>query len=324
MGDQSSGVGPSRLWASGTGLAMASGITGAARVSEASKVSGEAGVFGAGPDHRMAGGCICCLAGPVFRTTLVRLLRQPHWQHLVLELAEPSPVHLLKVIDQLRSPPFDQYLSLRQVIEVLDPVEALDARMGEVRMVPVGGLLATCEPASLSWPMPKVAGGVSDPLVLGIEDRASEMAWASVRLSWQAIGWAWHHADPLAAALQQRVSSGRINLCQRWAADAERPSRQRVKQALMLLLGTPGITWLHAVLQSHRSAYVWQASVAEAIPPASGADGGIDLPERDLSAVLRSGETVWRLDNRICLGLAQGTDLALLSAALEALKQHWI
>ena len=29
------------------------------------------------PDQTLTAGCICCLGGPVFRTTLVRLLRQP-------------------------------------------------------------------------------------------------------------------------------------------------------------------------------------------------------------------------------------------------------
>ncbi|MDO5102058.1 MAG: GTP-binding protein [Lautropia sp.] len=272
----------------------------------------------------MAGGCICCLAGPVFRTTLVRLLRQSDWQHLVLEMSEASPVHLMKVIDQLRSPPFDQYLSLRQVIEVLDPVEVPDHGGAHVCSAPATRQPATCAWLSPSWPTPRAAGGVSDSRLSGAGDRAADTAWASVRLYRQATGWAWQQVDPLAACVQQRLAPGETLLCQRWSADADRPSRQVVQAALAPLLAVPGLRGLHAVLQSHRSAYVWQASVSEGMSSANGANGAIGLPERNLSTVLRSWETVWRLDNRICLGLAQGTDLALLSAALLMLKQHWV
>ena len=34
------------------------------------------------PDQTLTAGCICCLGGPVLRTTLVRLRRQPAWKHL--------------------------------------------------------------------------------------------------------------------------------------------------------------------------------------------------------------------------------------------------
>ncbi len=46
-------------------------------------------------------GCICCLGGPVFRTSLVGLLRQPAWKHLYLEFSREGE-HLLRVVDQLR------------------------------------------------------------------------------------------------------------------------------------------------------------------------------------------------------------------------------
>lgn len=292
-------------WAAGSTVSAAAGESGGA-------VDGHAA--GMGPDHQMAGGCICCLAGPMFRTTLVRLLRQPRWQHLVLELSESSPIHLLKVIDQLRSPPFDQYLRLRDVIEVRDD--------GVAEAGPASRSDLLHDRASPSRPVPAVAG-VCHPQAIGVEDPAADTAWASVRSCRQAGAWVWRPVDPLAAAWQRRVAPGETILCQRWAADAERPSRQAVQQALMALLATPGITRLDAVLQSHRSAYVWQTPLTETSSLPTGAAEPIGLSGQNLSAVLRSRETVWRLDNRICLGLAQGTDLALLGAALASLKQHW-
>lgn len=229
------------------------------------------------PDQVMAGGCICCLAGPVFRTTLVRLLRQSGWQHLILELPQQDPAHLLKVIDQLRSPPFDQYLRLAEVVEVLDAPEA------------------------------------------------GRSAWASACLSRQGTGWQWHHRDPLADWAPSSTSvSVQTILVQRWPADGERPSRSVVQQALERVLATPGVLSLHAVLQSHRSAYEWWGPGEEPVPGSSPGGSGFGPASQNLSAVLRSRETVWRLDNRIRLRLAQGTDLALLSAAVDTLKACWM
>lgn len=231
------------------------------------------------PDQVMVGGCICCLAGPVFRTTLVRLLRQFHWQHLILELPQQTPVHLLKVIDQLRSPPFDLYLRLAEVVEVLDG--------------------------------PDAAGS----------------AWASACLGRQGRGWQWHYRDPLSAidtGSLPDTGPACVVLFQRWSVDAERPSRQGVQQALERLVAVPGVLGLQAVLQSHRSAYDWRWPDDGSARASSSGGSGFDRAGQNLSAALRSQETVWRLDNRIRLGLAQGTDLAILGAALQALKAQWM
>ena len=60
------------------------------------------------PDQNLAAGCICCLGGPVFRTTLVRLLRRTDWQHLYLDVAQEGE-HLQRIVDQLRLLPFSQH-----------------------------------------------------------------------------------------------------------------------------------------------------------------------------------------------------------------------
>ncbi|MDO4681986.1 MAG: hypothetical protein Q4B17_04265 [Lautropia sp.] len=252
------------------------------------------GAAGLVPDQVMAGGCICCLAGPVFRTTLVRLLRQSGWQHLILELPQQDPAHLLKVIDQLRSPPFDQYLRLADVVAVLD--------------APDTGRSAWAS-ACLSRQGPGSLGG-----------RFAARDFPAA----QASGWLWHYRDPLAgwAPAASTSSAMQTILFQRWPADGDRPSRREVQQALESVLATPGVLSLHAVLQSHRSAYEWWGPGEGPSPEPASGGSGFDPDSQNLSAVLRSRETVWRLDNRIRLGLAQGTDLALLGAELTRLKAH--
>lgn len=80
------------------------------------------------PDQQLPGGCICCLGGPAFRTTLVRLLRQPDWQHLWLETGAQQS-HVFRIIDQLRSPPFEQHLQLVELIQAVpDDAAAQPAR----------------------------------------------------------------------------------------------------------------------------------------------------------------------------------------------------
>lgn len=94
----------------------------------------------AGPDAQLQAGCICCLGGPVFRTTLVRLLRQPHWRHLYLEL-NAEPEHVLRVVEQLRSPPFNQYLSIGALLEAVVDADAMTeppADWASARVTPGG------------------------------------------------------------------------------------------------------------------------------------------------------------------------------------------
>ena len=67
--------------------------------------------FGGGPDvpndqfFQVAGGCACCLAGLVFRTTLTRLLRAGPWGRLLIEVdaaGHPHAVFKLSPIDLQR------------------------------------------------------------------------------------------------------------------------------------------------------------------------------------------------------------------------------
>ena len=105
------------------------------------------------------------------------------------------------------------------------------------------------------------------------------------------------------------------------------PTRQEAQEALQALVETQGVQWMQAVLQTGRSGYDWRFAAGEATA-ASVSQGSTDPAEiahsrSNLSAALRSRETVWRLDNRLWLGLAQGTDLARLQRGIDTLQALW-
>ena len=335
------------------------------------------------PDQNLAAGCICCLGGPVFRTTLVRLLRRTDWQHLYLDVAQEGE-HLQRIVDQLWLPPFSQHLQLVAMVRALPEERISPAGQGEgispaegpgdmdagdagrdVDETPLAGKAAT----GPDWPESAWAAR-SDRLRASPAEHAG---WASLVLA----GRHWKFHDPLdldraadgtdpvpvmasvvsdAAAASMAVTlvaaatipniapkaapeattettpentpeAAPVNLHHRWLPELGAPSRQEAQEALQQVLAVPGVQQLQAVLQTGRSAYDWRYAAGEAAaetvawPPVENAGFGRKAP--NLSAALRSQETVWRLDNRVRLGLAQGTDLARLHAALAALEALW-
>lgn len=67
----------------------------------------------------IAGGCVCCVAGPALRTALVQILRQQRPDRLFVEptgLAHPAAI-----VDLLRSPGLVEHVEARGVIVLLDP-----------------------------------------------------------------------------------------------------------------------------------------------------------------------------------------------------------
>ena len=118
-----------------------------------------------------------------------------------------------------------------------------------------------------------------------------------------------------------------LRLVRRWLPEVGVPTRQEAQEALQALVETPGVQWMQAVLQTGRSGYDWRFAAGEATA-ASVSQGSTDPAEiahcrSNLSAALRSRETVWRLDNRLWLGLAQGTDLARLQRDIDTLQAFW-
>ena len=302
------------------------------------------------PDQNLAAGCICCLGGPVFRTTLVRLLRRTDWQHLYLEVAQEGE-HLQRIVDQLRLPPFNQHLQLVAMVRALPEERISPAGQGEgispaepgEGVPPAGGLggmdageagrdanetpLAGKAATGPDWP--EGARAVSSGRLHAAP--AEHAGWASLVLA----GRHWRFHDPLdldraadgtdAEPVTASVASDFLH--HRWLPELGAPSRQEAQEALQQVLAVPGVQQLQAVLQTGRSAYDWRYAAGEAAaetvawPPVENAGFGRKAP--NLSAALRSQETVWRLDNRVRLGLAQGTDLARLHVALAALEALW-
>lgn len=67
----------------------------------------------------IAGGCVCCVAGPALRAALVQVLRQQRPDRLFVEptgLAHPAAI-----VDLLRSPGLAEHVEPRGVIVLLDP-----------------------------------------------------------------------------------------------------------------------------------------------------------------------------------------------------------
>ncbi len=64
---------------------------------------------------RIAPGCPCCIGNLTMRVTLNRLLRN-HPRHLYLALAPTS--HLQQIISWLTLPPYDELLTLTEVIDI--------------------------------------------------------------------------------------------------------------------------------------------------------------------------------------------------------------
>mgnify|MGYP000846539978 CR=1 FL=1 len=251
------------------------------------------------PDQTLTAGCICCLGGPVFRTTLVRLLRQSAWKHLYLEVSREGE-HLLRVVDQLRQPPFDQHLRLVSLVRA------------------TGSGLRTDEGRVLTLPAAVLSGG-HDPAT----------GWASS--TW--VDGQWYHHDPMALDEQglswgTSVTAGPVlRLACRWLPEVGVPTRQEAQEALQALVETPGVQRMQAMLQTGRSGYDWRFAAGEATA-VSVSQGSTDPAEiarsgPNLSAALRSRETVWRLDNRLWLGLAQGMDLARLQRGINTLQALW-
>ena len=85
---------------------------------------GEIGIDGAVlsdegiPVAEIAGGCLCCAAGPQMGSALTKLLRNEP-DRIMIEAS--GLAHAASVIDELRAKPFDQMLDIGAVFTLVDP-----------------------------------------------------------------------------------------------------------------------------------------------------------------------------------------------------------
>ncbi|MDO5640333.1 MAG: GTP-binding protein [Neisseria sp.] len=91
---------------------------------------GEIGIDGAVlsdngiPVAEIAGGCLCCVAGPQMSNTVQKMLRDVAPDRLMIEAS--GLAHAATVIDELKTPPLDKLLEIAAVFTVVDPRQFTD------------------------------------------------------------------------------------------------------------------------------------------------------------------------------------------------------
>lgn len=91
---------------------------------------GEIGIDGAVlsdngiPVAEVSGGCLCCVAGTQMGSTINRMISGNHPDRIIIEAS--GLAHAASVIDELRTPPFDQMLDIGAVFTLIDPRQFLD------------------------------------------------------------------------------------------------------------------------------------------------------------------------------------------------------
>ncbi len=86
---------------------------------------GEIGIDGAVlsdngiPVAEIAGGCLCCVAGTQMGQTISRMLAANQPDRILIEAS--GLAHAASVIDELRTPPFDELLEIAAVFTLVDP-----------------------------------------------------------------------------------------------------------------------------------------------------------------------------------------------------------
>lgn len=91
---------------------------------------GEIGIDGAAlsqdglPVAEVAGGCLCCVAGPQMTATVATLLRRERPDRLLIEAS--GLAHAASVIDELTTPPLGNALTLGAALTMVDPRQFID------------------------------------------------------------------------------------------------------------------------------------------------------------------------------------------------------
>ena len=296
-------------------------------------VPGEGAAGGAGggagdatprPDEffQVAGGCACCLAGPAFRTALVRLLRAGPWQRLHIEVDAAG--HAPALVDQLRSPPFDEYLEVTQLLLTLAGTEPLPGRPSADVLSPVGRLgfatdfllrTAPTEPAG-----PETTSGAASavtPAALAVFAALLEAAppWPRLeRIAGRRLSRAESGLPPRLAgwrvfsALLPADAPEGIDILQQWPADKV-ALRRPFKDLLSGLAADSGVVGFQALMRTERAWYRW------AFCRGRGSAGLFFV----VGSQIAESETAWRFDNRLCVWLAPAARRQRVDARVRGL-----
>ena len=291
-------------------------------------------VVAAGHYFRVAGGCACCVAGPAFRVTLVRLLRAGPWDHLHVEVDPTGHPHTL--VDQLRSPPFDQYLTVTQLLLTLSEEESALYRAGAEPSAAVarGRLPAVAAAAAAdrlafatdfllrtgpgdgpnSGPNPGPHADSTVPFAVWLESAppwprlervaGRRLARADSGLPAELPGWR------VFSALQPAQVPDDFDVFRQWPAETV-AQRRPLKDALSALASDSGVTGFQALMRTPRAWYRWSF----------GRGRGTGSLTFNAGATLVEAETGWRFDNRICVWLRPGTRRPAIEARLQGLDR---
>jgi hypothetical protein len=291
-----------------------------------------AGAIADSERFHVAGGCACCLTGPAFRTTLVRLLRAGPWQRLHIEVDPAGHPH--RLVDQLRLPPFDQYLRVDKLLLTLQEAEYPLYQAGD-NLLGAGGrlafathfLLGASPPRSIEFAAGGEPGRASD-LVRRLQ---SAPPWPR-RLRPDSIPG--EAADPglpaglpgwrVFSALPARPDPALFDLVRQWPAEAL-VERRPFKALLAALAAAEGVAGFQALMRTPRAWYRWgfgegafgrrgfggwglgQEGAEQRGTEQGGADPNLGSVAFDDGPDPVESETAWRFDNRFCLWLAPGS-----------------
>lgn len=256
----------------------------------------------------VAGGCACCLAGPAFRTTLVRLLRAGPWHRLHVEVDPAGHPH--RLVDQLRTPPFDRYLTVSQLLLTLHEDPSAFPEGGDDLLGPNSGL-------ALATDFLLRSGSGASPGGAAAARLQSAPPWPRVEMS--AAGRVTVRAEsglPSAlpgwrvfSMLPSGMGPATFDLVRRWPAEVI-ARRKPFKALLSSLADDAGVAGFQALFRTSRAWYCWRFGRGLDHGPLA-FDHGPEVVET---------ETAWRFDNRIGVWLTPGAARHELSGRIEALR----
>lgn len=293
------------------------------------------------------GGCACCIAGPAFRTALVRLLRAGPWEQ-VLVAVDPSG-HAHAVVDQLRSPPFDRLLRVSRLlvaataadcvaatpgVAVADATPPAPGRLAE-QLAFASDLLVPDEPdlaeaavraIESAAPWPRLRRRADDDHRRSPADRRATVADDGLEHTAQvaaghsasqrpgsAPGEGWHDLPPIPGWRHFRLQPSQTledeRLLIRVWPGAAVAQRRALREALAALGASGDLTGFVALARTPRAWYRWAWGHA-------GRSAPLVVDDADLS----ESETTWRLDSRLAAWLAPGAGRDRVTARIEALS----
>lgn len=261
---------------------------------------------------RVAGGCACCIAGPAFRTTLVRLLRAGPWHHLHIEVDAAGHPHTL--VDQLRSPPFEQHLTVTQCLLVMRQADSVLYRSG------------TDGPGAVDYSLAAVRLGFATDFLLRAEEQADPVAIFAAQLE---SAPPWPRLERVAGRRLARVDSGlagdlpgwrvfsalraeetpeNFDLLRQWSPEMV-AQRRPLKDLLTALASDSSVTGYQALVRTPRDWYSWRYGRGRGVGPLA-FNAGPKVVET---------ETSWRFDNRVSVWLRPGTRRQAIELRLQGL-----